>query len=219
MKRIISVITAITVAAASFGFSASAAVAKGDVNKDGSVTSTDALEILKYVVKEKSTIDKTVADVNGDNKVNTADALEVLRIVTSKSEKWVWPVPYASSYVSSNFGYRNDPFTGARKYHSGTDITMGDAYGKNIVAVKSGRVDFAGSDSTGYGNYIIIVHDDEYTSLYGHCSKLLVTKDQYVQAGQVIALIGQTGSATGPHVHVEITHYGERVNPLDYISK
>lgn len=222
MKKIISLLIAVVFVMTS-GIVAFA-TDKGDVNKDGKINSADALEILKYAVGTRTSIDKSIADVNGDNKVNSADALKVLQIAvgsssTPSSKSWVWPLPYSNTYISSNFGYRSDPFTGATKYHSGTDITMEGAYGKNIVASRAGRVSYVQTtDNGGYGIYLKIDHGDGYESLYAHCSQLKVSLGQYVSQGQVIALVGQTGAATGPHVHFEIFKNGDRVNPLDYVS-
>jgi murein DD-endopeptidase MepM/ murein hydrolase activator NlpD len=135
------------------------------------------------------------------------------------SGNWIWPVPYSSSYISSTYGYRSDPATGVYKYHSGLDITMSGAYGKNIVATKSGTVLRVVHGSTGYGNYVMIDHGGGYVSLYGHCSSLAVSEGQSVQQGQVIAYIGASGYATGPHVHFEIRLNGDKQNPLNYVSK
>lgn len=222
MKKFISAVIAIVFVMTS-GIMAFAAD-KGDVNKDGKITSADALAILQYAVGTKYTIDKTLADLNGDGKVNSADALSVLKIVVGidkvpSSKTWVWPLPYSGTYISSNFGYRSDPFTGATKYHSGTDITMEGARGKNIVASRAGTVSYVQTtDNGGYGIYLRIDHGDGFETLYAHCSELKVSQGQRVSQGQVIALVGSTGAATGPHVHFEVFKNGERVDPLDYVS-
>ncbi len=132
---------------------------------------------------------------------------------------WMWPVPDSTSYVSSSYGYRSDPATGVTKYHSGLDITCSAAYGKPLVATRAGTVILTDYMSGGYGNYIMIDHGDGFVSLYGHCSSLAASYGQYVKQGQVIAYIGASGYATGPHVHFEIRYNGEKVNPYNYISK
>lgn len=137
------------------------------------------------------------------------------------SSGFAWPLPYSGVYLSSYYGYRYHPITGEYKYHSGIDISMSDAYGKNIIATKDGMVILSSLESesgTGYGNYIIIDHGGGYTSLYGHCSELLVSRGQYVKRGQIIAKVGSTGWSTGPHLHFEIRYYGDTVDPLDYVS-
>ena len=137
------------------------------------------------------------------------------------SSGFAWPLPYSGVYLSSYYGYRYHPITGEYKYHSGIDISMSDAYGKNIIATKDGTVILSSLESesgTGYGNYIIIDHGGGYSSLYGHCSQLLVSRGQTVKRGQIIAKVGSTGWSTGPHLHFEIRYYGDTVDPLDYVS-
>lgn len=137
--------------------------------------------------------------------------------ITSKG--WQWPVPYSNSYISSPYGYRSDPISGAYKFHAGIDITMASAHGKKLVATKGGTVIRAVHSNSGYGNYVMIDHGGGYASLYGHCSKLAVSVGQKVSQGQVIAYIGSSGYSTGPHVHFEIRYNGEKVNPSNYVSK
>lgn len=132
---------------------------------------------------------------------------------------WAWPVPYSNSYISSPYGYRNDPISGVYKFHSGIDITMANAHGKKLVATKSGTVIRAVHSNSGYGNYIMIDHGGGYSSLYGHCSSLAVSVGDKVSQGQVVAYIGSTGYSTGPHVHFEIRYNGEKQNPSHYVSK
>lgn len=137
---------------------------------------------------------------------------------SSSSSGWIWPVPYSSSYISSPYGYRVHPIYGEYSFHSGIDITMGDAYGKDIVATKSGVVIFCDcSDTSGYGNYLMVDHGGGYVSLYAHCSSICVSEGQSVSAGQTIAYIGTSGWSTGPHLHFEIRYDGETVNPCDYV--
>lgn len=135
------------------------------------------------------------------------------------SKGWVWPVPYSNSYVTSPFGYRNDPISGRYKFHAGIDISMPNAMGKKLVAVKSGTVIRTVRSNSGYGNYVMVDHGGGYVSLYAHCKSLAVSNGQRVAQGQVIAYIGTSGYSTGPHVHFEIRKNGEKVNPANYVSK
>lgn len=137
------------------------------------------------------------------------------------SAGWAWPMPYDGVYLTSYYGYRYHPLDGDWRYHSGIDVSMSGAYGKNIVATRAGTVILSSLESesgTGYGNYIIIDHGDGYTSLYGHCSELLVSQGQRVSRGQIIARVGSTGWSTGPHLHFEVRYNGETVDPLDYVT-
>ena len=115
-----------------------------------------------------------------------------------------WPLPVAGT-ITSPQGYRTDPITGETSYHSGTDIAVPE--GTPILAAADGTVTVANAlDSWGgsYGYYVKLDHGGGLTTLYAHCSSICVTAGQQVQAGEVIAYVGQTGRATGPHLHFEI---------------
>lgn len=99
--------------------------------------------------------------------------------------------------------------------HSGVDI--GNKTGQPIYAAEGGMVEVSGWNSGGYGYYVIINHGNGFKTLYGHASKLYVTKGQQVNRGAVIAAIGSTGRSTGPHLHFEIISTGRKINPLGYI--
>ncbi|HPE65597.1 MAG TPA: M23 family metallopeptidase [Synergistales bacterium] len=98
----------------------------------------------------------------------------------------------------------------------GVDIHV--PHGAPIRAAKAGAVVFSGLRG-GYGNAVIIQHDAKSSSLYAHCSRLHVKRGQKVHQGQVIAAVGETGRATGPHLHFEIRTGGGAVNPLEFWRK
>lgn len=111
--------------------------------------------------------------------------------------------------VTSEVGWRVDPFgSGAIGFHRGIDIAV--AEGTRVRATRAGIVIFAGKEG-GYGNTVIVEHDGGVRTLYGHNKTLSVQKGQQVEAGEVIALSGNSGRSTGPHVHYEIVPQG----PLD----
>ncbi len=115
-----------------------------------------------------------------------------------------WPLPVAGT-ITSPQGYRTDPITGEVSYHSGTDIALPE--GTPILAAADGTVTIANAlDSWGgsYGYHVKLDHGGGLTTLYAHCSRICVTAGQQVTAGQVIAYVGQTGRATGPHLHFEV---------------
>lgn len=115
-----------------------------------------------------------------------------------------WPLPIAGT-ITSPQGYRTDPVTGETSYHSGTDIAAPE--GTPILAAADGTVTIANAtDSWGgsYGYYVKIDHGGGLTTLYSHCSSICVTVGRQVLAGQVVAYVGQTGRATGPHLHFEV---------------
>lgn len=136
---------------------------------------------------------------------------------TISTSGWMWPVPAA--YISSYYGYRSDPATGATKFHAGIDLAA--PCNSNILATKSGTVAFINYSNSGYGNHIMIAHSDGTYSLYAHClSNFPVSPGQAVSQGQVIAHVGTSGYSTGYHCHFEIRDSsGTQVNPLNYVHK
>ncbi len=136
------------------------------------------------------------------------------KITTYKGISMMWPAP--SYYkMSSRYGYRTHPITGKKKLHGGVDLAAPG--GSAILAAQSGRVIVA-TYHWSFGNYIIVDHGNGYSTLYAHCSKLLVRKGQTVSQGQRIANVGTTGSSTGNHLHFEVRINGARTNPMPYIG-
>lgn len=117
--------------------------------------------------------------------------------------------------VTSEFGYRSDPFTGQTKGHTGMDL--GVPTGTPIRAALPGTVTVSTYNRGGYGYYIMIVHGNGLSTLYGHCSQLLAPVGRTVEAGDVIALSGSTGRSTGPHLHFEVRVNGNRQDPKLYL--
>ncbi len=128
--------------------------------------------------------------------------------------RFVWPVP-ASQRVTSNYGYRIHPVYKTKKFHSGIDIGAG--YGSDIVAAESGTVTTA-TYGSGYGKYVVVNHGSGITTLYAHCSSLLVKAGDKVTRGQVIAKVGSTGVSTGNHLHFEVRINGATQDPLKYVK-
>ncbi|MGI6307602.1 MAG: peptidoglycan DD-metalloendopeptidase family protein [Dethiobacteria bacterium] len=117
-----------------------------------------------------------------------------------------WPV---KGRISSNFGWRKGAF------HYGLDIAV--PHGSTIRAAAAGVVAETGTKQ-GYGLMLVIGHSDGWRTLYAHCSRLLVKRNEKVFQGQPVALIGATGNATGPHLHLEIGHGERRFDPLLFLS-
>ncbi len=132
------------------------------------------------------------------------------------SGQYIWPVP--SSYViTDQFGWRDDPFGGSNSnYHGGLDIAA--SYGANILAVDNATVIYAGWNSGGYGNMVMLDHGNGIVTVYGHMSQILVNVWDTVDKGDVIGLVGSTGWSTGPHLHIEFRVNGERVDPWNYLG-
>ena len=125
-----------------------------------------------------------------------------------------WPVP-SCTLITSRFGYRVAPTTGASTYHGGLDIGAG--MGASIVAAGAGDVIYAG-DNGGYGNCVMIDHGNGVVTVYAHMSSIGVSYGQYVTAGQYVGAVGSTGVSTGPHCHFEIRINGAQTDPAAYFS-
>jgi len=123
--------------------------------------------------------------------------------------------PTTDGWISSLFGMRADPMTGKMEFHGGIDYA--GKTGSPILTVASGIVTWSGV-RYGYGNMVEINHGNGYQTRYAHNKKNLVVVGQKVEQGQVIALMGSSGRATGPHVHFEVVNNGKPVNPKKYIS-
>lgn len=123
--------------------------------------------------------------------------------------------PVKKGFVSSPYGFRQDPFTGHRRHHNGIDIAA--KHGSTIHSVANGFVSFAGWKG-GYGYVIDIQHSASMKSRYAHLHKLNVKKGQVVRKGQAIATMGSSGRATGSHLHLEIWKHQRPVNPATYIN-
>ena len=119
------------------------------------------------------------------------------------------------SMVTSEFGYRADPFTGETRGHAGIDL--GAAKGTSIRAALDGTVYFVSYSTSGYGYHLGVDHGGGFVTLYAHCSEILVTEGAEVKAGDIIARVGSTGRSTGPHLHFEIRIDGTPQDPRSYI--
>jgi murein DD-endopeptidase MepM/ murein hydrolase activator NlpD len=124
-------------------------------------------------------------------------------------------LPLIGGWISSNFGYRTDPFTGHGAFHAGVDFA--GAPGSRVITVGPGVVTFAGYKQ-GYGNVVEVTHPTGDMTRYGHNSRNLVRTGQTVQKGDPIAVIGSTGRSTGTHVHFEVLKNGKAINPVRYLD-
>lgn len=122
--------------------------------------------------------------------------------------------PVSSGWISSYFGKRTDPFTGKPANHTGIDFAGKE--GQTIAAVGAGVVSWSG-DRYGYGVMVEVTHGNGYATRYAHNSENLVAVGDTVKKGQAVALMGETGRATGPNLHFEVLKNGRRVNPVNFI--
>ena len=123
----------------------------------------------------------------------------------------IWPV---EGRIGSSFGEREDPFNGEGKFHSGIDIEA--PYGTPVRATADGNVSGA-SMGAGYGREVVMDHGHDFLTVYGHLSAIAVLPGQHVIRGQVIGYVGQSGRATGPHLHYEVRVNNVPVNPHKYL--
>jgi len=118
--------------------------------------------------------------------------------------------PLRQYRITSRFGLRADPFTGNRQVHRGIDLAAPE--GTEVFAVANGTVSSTGFDPV-YGNYIIISHNNNYSSLYGHLQTIYAVLRSDVNSGSLIGRVGSTGQSTGPHLHFELRRGGIPIDP------
>ena len=121
------------------------------------------------------------------------------------------PIP---GRITSNMGMRKHPVGGFRGRHTGVDLAAPE--GTRIAVAAAGTIVQTGEGEY-IGKFVIVAHQNSYTTLYGHCSKVLVAAGKRVKKGQIIANVGNTGRTTGPHLHFEIRKNGVPQNPLAYL--
>lgn len=164
----------------------------------------EKIRTIEAEIKRKEEEEKAAAQAAGQ-KYNTVKIGDI---------NFIWPCP-ASSRITSNFGDRESPTEGASSSHQGVDI--GASAGSSILAAASGTVTIS-TYSYSAGNYIMVNHGGGVSTVYMHCSELLVSAGQQVTQGQVIGKVGSTGYSTGPHLHFGIRVNGSYVNPINYVS-
>lgn len=123
-----------------------------------------------------------------------------------------WPAP---GRISSRFGYRPNPFTGVRQFHSGIDIVAPE--NSHAKAAMDGRVAETGYSAL-FGNFVILSHSDGYQTLYAHLNKIGVIKGKRVDQGSSVGLVGSTGYSTGVHLHFGMYRYGKAIDPIKLLG-
>jgi murein DD-endopeptidase MepM/ murein hydrolase activator NlpD len=117
--------------------------------------------------------------------------------------------------VSSGFGWRQSPYGGGSQRHTGLDIRA--EYGTPVRVSAPGTVVFAGRDSGGYGTAVVVDHGNNVKTLYGHLSGLYVSEGQRIARGTVVGAVGNSGRATGVHLHYEVRVGNVPVDPMLYV--
>ena len=139
-------------------------------------------------------------------------SLSTMALRRAMGELFISPV---LGRLTSPYGYRKDPFTGVRSFHTGIDIAA--PTGTAIKATLDGKVATTGYSPV-YGNYVIITHDAGYQSLYGHMSTINVLRGQNVIQGARLGSVGNTGYSTGSHLHFSVYRNGKMVNPSSLLN-
>jgi murein DD-endopeptidase MepM/ murein hydrolase activator NlpD len=149
------------------------------------------------------------------------DQLELLqgmvdrRAVRERMRPNGWPST-GGAWLSSDFGRRIDPFTGKPAYHYGVDIANHE--GEPVKALAPGVVTWAG-DRYGYGQLVEIDHGNGYRTRYGHNKEVKVEVGERVTKNTVVGAVGNTGRSTGPHIHLEVLHNGEKIDPRKFLDR
>jgi len=136
---------------------------------------------------------------------------KVSALSKNKTSQFIWPL---EAEVVSTYGWRTHPVLGIRQHHDGIDLDVPE--GTTVYASAGGEVYFYG-EQPGYGNVLILEHDGGFYTLYGHLKSSLVSKGQYVEKGQKIALSGNTGISSGPHLHFELRNGEFPVDPISFL--
>ncbi|MFP4071740.1 MAG: peptidoglycan DD-metalloendopeptidase family protein [Desulfovibrionales bacterium] len=165
----------------------------------GPLTPQTAADRHPSVMERVEALARAIEDRHGAQNVEkAAEANPLSGSTTSSLPVLTWPV---EGTKSSDFGWRNDPFTGKRAWHAGVDFVAEE--GAEIKACWPGTVAFSG-DWGGYGRTVILEHEGGWKSIYAHTSRNTVQEGQTISAGQKIAELGNTGRSTGPHLHFEL---------------
>lgn len=185
------------------------------VPKDGVLHTVKSGETVRAIAAAYGVSEEAVRQANGvfngEPPAGTRLYIPQPRTVPLSSsttvQGFIWPV---RGVISSPFGPRIHPIYGIPSFHTGIDIAVPE--GTAVRAAAGGVVTFSGWQE-GFGLLVTIDHGNGYETYYGHLSKLLVTAGQSVSAGDVIALSGNTGLSTGPHLHFEVRYLGTPVDP------
>ncbi|GGJ52209.1 M23 family metallopeptidase [Deinococcus roseus] len=174
----------------------------------------DAIRDLNPSLKNPNSLkvgQKIVLPSKTPTKPKTAQKATIKKVSYS-ARSWLWPV---NGPITSGYGYRNLWIAGSN-FHPAIDIAA--STGTPVHASQTGVVTTAKWDSSGFGFTVVVDHGNGWSTRYSHNSRLLVNVGSTVQAGQVLALAGATGAATGPHVDFRIYHNGRELNPTTLLS-
>lgn len=158
-----------------------------------------------YIVKIAISLTIVATGVGAHIHPAQADSNQRLPGTSPSVQLTPWVYPVLGPRLSSDYGLRTHPIRKVTRHHHGVDLAA--PVGAQVRAIAAGTVIYA-DPFGGYGNFVVIRHQQGVTSHYGHCDTISVTPGQQVRAGQVIARVGNSGSSTGPHLHLELRQDG-----------
>jgi len=171
-----------------------------------------ALLFMAFSIQEHS---------NGGNStlgfISVPSLESVLPVSQDANRPSIWPVEKEKCRFTSGYGYRIHPIYKEKKFHMGLDLAA--EKGTPVKATADGIVEKAEYKPEGYGRFLVIMHNDEYTTLYAQLSEMNVKVGDKVKKGEVIGAVGSSGMSTAPHLHYEVRKDGEPVDPADYFSQ
>jgi murein DD-endopeptidase MepM/ murein hydrolase activator NlpD len=186
-------------------------------NQDGIMHNVSPGETLDKIAEryEVNAVSIVTANELFSEKINAGSSifipnakLDTTKLQEINGDLFIWPV---RGRLSSRYGYRKNPITGLRGFHSGIDISANT--GVPIKAAMAGRVISTGYNDI-FGNFVVVSHHSNYRTLYGHMSVIRTETGAYVRGGQTIGDVGNTGQSTGSHLHFQVYKNGLTVNPL-----
>ncbi len=180
----------------------------GSAYIEGNDKPVTAAELMKSVIELEKTLAAEQGMMAGMSQVVQGRILE--QVIKPSGR------PISKGYISSPYGYRRDPFTGRPRLHKGIDFAA--KTGTPIHTVAAGVVSFVGRKG-GYGNTVEVDHGNGLVSRYGHLSKFKTEVGVVLKKGDLIALSGNTGRSTGPHLHLEILKNGKQIDPTKYLGR
>ena len=185
----------------------------GGVNRYKFLEGFDNSSMIQRATKDLDILSKQL--------VVQSKSLDEIVDLAKKKEKMLASIPAIQpvsnehlTRMASGYGWRNDPFTKARKFHKGMDFTA--PQGTPIYAAGDGVVLRADGRATGYGRHVRIDHGFGYVTLYGHMTQFVVKRKQKVKRGDLIGYVGSTGRSKAPHLHYEVRKNGRPINPINF---
>ena len=199
------------------GLDSASTIAKSNIQNGDLSSLFNVKETAQGSVKEIAEIQKLTGYL--ENSVQPIE--EIGKLLDSQSSLFsdipsLWPIKGGIGHVSMTFGQNRHPFTGQWYIHKGVDLSTYRS-GDPILATADGQV-VTVEYAPDFGNYVIIKHKHGFYTRYAHMQSFRVTRGQYVQQGQVIGYIGNTGISTGPHLHYEVHIGSDVVDPMKYLN-